>query len=397
MSGFKFNPSNNKLNYNFLLTNIKYKFSIKEKAAWHLNEMYSFYLDKNFHELNIKLEKFYSGNVFFLLEEDCKLVLNCFRKLLLLRNFIMKKLFYINCNSLELSNETDLGYNKINLNDDDILSLINCKKYKYCFRISEVVNLYKYALFNHDDEISEPIVPKNPYTGQNLTMHHHYILYEYILEYYCKKKKSLPEFYLIFKNSYFDITKFYCKYYIQLNYNAVNNYVRDMDFRQWLFSLSEYVSGQSFFCRNCFRTKTNVRQIFSNSLQLFMLNDIDMFSYGDGLDNFIDLCKKTSLYFDKDHNHKNDRSSFNQRRRGRTMRISENDLSQLNLTPMPPLVSLNNSFNFQEDELNENYEHMRDNHILLSEDENIVVNLNDNADAIVYHTLMDIIDKIVIS
>ena len=79
------------------------------------------------------------------------------------------------------------------------------------------------------------------------------------------------------------------------------------------------------------------------------------------------------------------------------MRISENDLSQLNLTPMPPLVSLNNSFNFQEDELNENYEHMRDNHILLSEDENIVVNLNDNADAIVYHTLMDIIDKIVIS
>ena len=170
-----------------------------------------------------------------------------------------------------------------------------------------------------------------------------------------------------------------------------------MDFRQWLFSLSEYVSGQSFFCRNCFRTKTNVRQIFSNSLQLFMLNDIDMFSYGDGLDNFIDLCKKTSLYFDKDHNHKNDRSSFNQRRRGRTMRISENDLSQLNLTPMPPLVSLNNSFNFQEDELNENYEHMRDNHILLSEDENIVVNLNDNADAIVYHTLMDIIDKIVIS
>ena len=40
---------------------------------------------------------------------------------------------------------------------------------------------------------------------------------------------------------------------------------------------------------------------------------------------------------------------------------------------------------------------MRDNHILLSEDENIVVNLNDNADAIVYHTLMDIIDKIVIS
>ena len=122
MSGFKFDPTNTKLNYNFLLTNIKYKFSIKEKPAWHLNELYSFYLDKKFSDLNTRLEKFYSGNVFFLLEEDCKLVLNCFRKLILIRNFIRKKMFYIDCNSLELSNETDLSYNTINLQDDNILN-----------------------------------------------------------------------------------------------------------------------------------------------------------------------------------------------------------------------------------------------------------------------------------
>ena len=30
-----------------------------------------------------------------------------------------------------------------------------------------------------------------------------------------------------------------------------------------------------------------------------MLNDLDMFSYGDGLDNFIDICKKTHYIFQK--------------------------------------------------------------------------------------------------
>ena len=86
MSGFKFNPYNNKLNYNFLLTNIKYKFSIKEKAAWHLNEMYSFYLDKNFHELNIKLEKFYSGGL------DSSYRILYFRKIMLMI-FLQKTIY----------------------------------------------------------------------------------------------------------------------------------------------------------------------------------------------------------------------------------------------------------------------------------------------------------------
>ena len=81
MSGFSFDPLNTKINYNFLLSNLKYKFSIKDKAAWHLDDMYTLYLNKNFDGLNKKLQKFYEGNVFFLLEEDCKLTLNCFENL----------------------------------------------------------------------------------------------------------------------------------------------------------------------------------------------------------------------------------------------------------------------------------------------------------------------------
>lgn len=407
MSGFRFDPPNTKINYNFLLSNLKYKFNIKDKAAWYLDELYTLYLNKNFDSLNKKLQKFYEGNVLFLLEDDRKLALDCFRKLILIRNFIRKKLFYIHCDSLELSNETDLSYNTINLKDSDILSLVNCRKYKYCFRISEFMNLYRYALFNHDDEISEPVVVKNPYTGQNLSLHQHYIIYQDILEYYCKKKKCLPEFYVIFKNSYFDIKQFYCKYYVQLNYNAINNYVKDMNFRQWIFSISEYVSEQSFFCQKCFRKKANIRQIFSHSLQIFMLNDLDMFSYGDGLDNFIDICKKNSLYFPKKHSHMN-RAVFTPNRRGRTLRVSGNDLSQLNLRPLPPLAPLNNLPNLQNnfqsnlenneinDEQEENYEYMRGSHTLLGDDENVVVNISENAEVIVQHTLMDIIDKIAV-
>lgn len=398
MSGFNFCPYNTKINYNFLLNNITYKFSIKEKAAWHLNDLYTLYLSKNFSELNVKLNKFYSGSVFFLLEEDCKFILNCYRKLLLIRNFIRKKLFYIDCTSLELSNETDLSYNIINLTDNNILSLINCKKYKYAFKIGEIINLYKYALFNHDDEISNPVNVKNPYTGQRLSIHQHYIIYQKILEYYCKKNKCLPEFYVVFKNSYFDIKKFYCKYYIQLTYNAINNYVKDMDFNQWLFSLTEYVCDQPFFCQKCFRIKSNIRQLFSDSLQLFMLNDIDLFSYGDGLDKFREICMKNSLYFDKNHSHKNQRSIFRQRHRGRTTRVSENSLIHLNLTPMPPLIPLDNLRNtYSDEEREEIYEDNHNNTIMLGDDENIVINLNENADAIIQHTLMDIIDKIEVS
>lgn len=389
MSGFKFVPSNTNLKYNFILSNTTYKFSIKEIPARHLSELYSLYLDKRFDILNNKLNKVYTCNVFFLSEDDCKLVLNCFRKLLILRNFFRKKLFHINHKLLELANETDLSYNTINLKDDNILTLINGKKYQYAFRISEIMNLYRYSLFNHDDEISEPISVKNPYTGEILTKQQHYSIYERILEYYCNKKKSFPEFYTVFKNSYFHIPLFYCKYYVRLNFNAINNYVNEMTFRQWIFSLTEHVSDQSFFCQKCFREKKDVRQIFSNIVQIFMLNDIDMFSYGTGLDKFTKLCKIHSLYFRKNHNHKSIKEGFNHRRGGRTLRPSALDLSQFILTPIPPLTPLNNLINSEENE--ENYRNIP---TYLSEDENVIVNLSDNAEIIIKHTLLDIIDKI---
>ena len=45
------------------------------------------------------------------------------------------------------------------------------------------------------------------------------------------------------------------------------------------------------------------------------------------------------------------------------------------------------------DEQEENYEYMRGSHTLLGDDENVVVNISENAESIVQHTLMDIIDK----
>ena len=48
------------------------------------------------------------------------------------------------------------------------------------------------------------------------------------------------------------------------------------------------------------------------------------------------------------------------------------------------------------DEQEENYEYMRGSHTLLGDDENVVVNISENAEAIVQHTLMDIIDKIAV-
>ena len=61
------------------------------------------------------------------------------------------------------------------------------------------------------------------------------------------------------------------------------------------------------------------------------------------------------------------------------------------------MVPLNNLPNLQNnDEQEENYEYMRGSHTLLGDDENVVVNISENAEAIVQHTLMDIIDKIAV-
>ena len=44
----------------------------------------------------------------------------------------------------------------------------------------------------------------------------------------------------------------------------------------------EFVCNKKYFCPTCFKKCKHVRQLFSNTLQLFLLNDNGIYIYGTG-------------------------------------------------------------------------------------------------------------------
>ena len=304
MTSFYFDPSPGNISFDFMTYNSKYKFNFKPKILSHLSNLFDYYLTYNFTELNHNLNDLYKSDVVFLTDEDCANIIDYFNKILLIRNFIKKRLFFSRQSKSDwkIINTEDLSLTKFNSDDNNLIFVRDYStKSLYVFRINELMSLFKYSLYNNDDEFPMPIPIKNPYTGTPFNITQNIYIYNFILKYYCKINKSLPEYFLLFKNSYFNTTNFYNKYHVILHFNAINQYVKSMSYNDWLFNLVEEVINNTFFCLKCFKKKRNLRHIFSNTLQLFLLNQNNIYTYGDAIDEFITICKQNNLYFPKNH------------------------------------------------------------------------------------------------
>ena len=94
MTSFYFDPSPGNISFDFMTYNSKYKFNFKPKILSHLSNLFDYYLTYNFTELNHNLNDLYKSDVVFLTDEDCANIIDYFNKILLIRNFIKKRLFF---------------------------------------------------------------------------------------------------------------------------------------------------------------------------------------------------------------------------------------------------------------------------------------------------------------
>jgi len=262
--------------------------------------------NNNYKKLNKELKYLHNRNTVFLTPYDCEFVINTFSKLTIIRHFLNKHV-YSTLNKrknkeINIVNNQDLQFNDINNYDKNIIKFENNSKI-YQFRISEILAIYKFAVYNINSDyiIPEPIIPKNPYTNEELTLRQQYIIYDKILDYYCKIGKSLPEHYILMKNSYFTIDKFKKKYYCYLIYKCAVTETNNLSDDDWFMNIDNYLGEYDHYCRICLKKTKNVRKIFSGILELFVLNEHDVFSYGDAISEYMKIAKKHHLIFDDKH------------------------------------------------------------------------------------------------
>jgi hypothetical protein len=271
-----------------------------------INRLLILKTSNNYKKLNKELRYLRNGTTIFLTPYDCEFVLNTFNKITTIRHFLNKYVYSTlkvkNINPKETINSQDLQFQEFTPQDKNVVTIENDSKI-YKFRISEILTIYKFAVYNIDSNymIPEPIIPKNPYTNEELTLRQQYILYEKLLSYFCKKGKTLPEHYILMKNSYFSTEKFKIKYYCYLIYKCAITETQNLSDDEWFMNIDNYLCEYEHYCRICFRKTKNVRKLFSGILELFVLNEHDVYSYGDAENEYIKIAKKHGLVFDEKH------------------------------------------------------------------------------------------------
>ena len=271
-----------------------------------INRLLILKTSNNYKKLNKELRYLKNGTTIFLTPYDCEFVLNTFNKITTIRHFLNKYVYSTlkvkNINPKETINSQDLQFQEFTPQDKNVVTIENDSKI-YKFRISEILTIYKFAVYNIDSNymIPEPIIPKNPYTNEELTLRQQYILYEKLLSYFCKKGKTLPEHYILMKNSYFSTEKFKIKYYCYLIYKCAITETQNLSDDEWFMNIDNYLCEYEHYCRICFRKTKNVRKLFSGILELFVLNEHDVYSYGDAENEYIKIAKKHGLVFDEKH------------------------------------------------------------------------------------------------
>lgn len=291
------------VNYNFTS---KYRgwFSIikcKSNIQVLLNKLFTLKSEKNFKNLNSELHYLYNHLTIFLTPNDCEYTLDTFNKLCLIKRLIDNyRSSSLKKEISNITNDTDLLLNEFDKKDKNTICL-NINNASYRFRIHELLSIYKFSSFNMNYSCPEPINAKNPYTNEPISMKDHFIIYEKLFKHYCSNGKSLPEHYILLKNSYFDINLFNKKYYCYMLYKSAVGEVINISTNEWFMNMDDYLSSSTHYCKKCFQKDRSIRKQFEGILELFVLNDQNVYTYGDAMRNYSKIAKKNNLFFKANH------------------------------------------------------------------------------------------------
>jgi hypothetical protein len=153
-------------------------------------------------------------------------------------------------------------------------------------------------------------------------------MYNFILERFSKKGKCIPEYIIIFKNSYFDIDILHRKYQGYLCYYSAYEYINSLSDEKWnkrlKYFINMYAQVKNSSCIKCIIKLPNYREIFNKVLIISELNTHGSFEYGDALLLYNSLQHKHKLFFKPNHQTEHRRLLKSKRNRNRQQPSNNN-------------------------------------------------------------------------
>ena len=288
-----------------------------------INELINLYCRMDFLTISPRLDSLIAKNTAFIIDKKhFGEILDKFRKVILVKHVI--KRYKDRKNTVERdwveTNDRDLSLNFIDKSRDNFVFKNYENKTIQNFTCSEIVSIFRYSIFNNDlfYSYAQPESPRNPYTNISFSTRDLISMYMYLLKKFSRIGKCMPEYIVIFKNSYFDIDILHKRYHGYLSYYSAYEYIYNLSNEKWIRKLKYFISMYSQInktsCIKCILNRPNFRDIFSKVLILSELNTHGSFEFGDSLILYNFLQRKHSLFFNSSHD-KNHRRMLRGRRR----------------------------------------------------------------------------------
>lgn len=275
-----------------------------------INELFGYYQLSYFQNINDILDKIFSNNITFITNKDDYIfIYKTFSKLIKIRHIIQKYMRKMKMSTREwiTTNDRDLSLNNLNDSKNKYKFFDHKNKTIQIFTLSEILNIFKFSILNSSDSYSFPTphTPRNPYTNNTLSTKEMINMYNFLLNNYCKRNRCIPEFLVMFKNSYFDINLLSIRYKNQLSYYSAVYFIENLSLSDKFNTLYNFINSNSLLkahsCIECIKSKNENLDKFSKVLALYELNTQGVYDFGDADLLFIDICRKNNLYFSRKH------------------------------------------------------------------------------------------------
>lgn len=263
------------------------------------------------------IENLNNNKLIFYTKDDYDKLNSAISSFLKIKRFI-NNLYNFKCHNREYVNDTSLLFIPFEEISNVIELPIESKIYRYS--ISDIVQIYNHSIKHIDEKAyiqGELEIPKNPYTGVEFTFKENLIIFEQLKKYYASSGKLMPSFLNNFKECYFDIDKYYNKYYNFIMNVSVSNYVDNLNNNAFIDEFDEMISSslsiEDYYCKKCY-DRVNVKDIFSDAVKLYILNSNSIYVYGLYEEKFRNIAQANDLYFDANHNNNRHRRRYRARR-----------------------------------------------------------------------------------
>ena len=244
----------------------KNTFTIK---SFYLDRINREYIHYNFKNIQIIINEFKTNP--FLKKKDIHEIEELYIKNLKIKWFLTKKILHYKNSKLEKEpiNKIflDLSPTNTNLDNIDFIDIKVNKIQYYRFSFNEILQLFNYALYNQEESIPNPFIPKNPYTGTPFHLH------DIVKIFYIFRNKKWSIIMNLFKQSSFDLDCMNKIHKIFLINKASKHYVENLEdnlFKRLFKEFYDITLMKSYACKKCIYNLSNFREDYTPVLTKYI-------------------------------------------------------------------------------------------------------------------------------